>query len=79
VVAEHVFDDQQSVFRVCEQCLEAGDIDKRIAEHAALLEQRAQWLRSIVGQVRVPTYAEWSAKCVRYDQEHCRDDEAIPF
>jgi hypothetical protein len=49
--------------RACEQCLEAGQdqIDARLKEHIAAVEEQAQMLRKLVNQIQVPTFAEWEA------------------
>src|SRR5712671_6934170 len=54
--------DGKRAIRVCEQCLEAAEIDKRLAATAAAHERHAAYLRSLVGRLRVPTYAEWKAR-----------------
>jgi hypothetical protein len=46
-------------FRVCERCLEAGDINARLLKHAAQLEQEAAELRSLAGRLVVPSFVEW--------------------
>lgn len=46
-------------FRICERCLEAGNANEQLLEHAAELEQRAAELRDMAGRLRVPTLAEW--------------------
>ena len=58
--------------RVCEQCLEAADIDGRLAEYAAWLSRQAIITRSLIGRLRVPTYAEWEAACSQKDDEDRR-------
>ena len=47
--------------RVCETCLEAGNIDVRLLGHADALERQAAQLRLLVGRLKVPTFAEWQA------------------
>jgi hypothetical protein len=54
--------DGKRAIRVCEQCLEAAEIDKRLAATAAAHERHAAYLRSLVGRLRVPTYAAWKAR-----------------
>ena len=54
--------DGKRAVRVCEQCLEAAEIDKRLAATAAAHERHAAYLRSLVGRLRVPTYAAWKAR-----------------
>jgi hypothetical protein len=53
--------------RVCEQCLRDGDIDGRLVRHAARLESKAAYLRTFIGRLKVPTYAEWQAYEKRVD------------
>jgi hypothetical protein len=47
--------------RVCERCLEAGNIDDRLEAYAARLEANARETRALIGRLRVPTYAAWCA------------------
>ena len=54
--------DGKRAIRVCEQCLEDAKIDKRLAATAAAHERHAAYLRSLVGRLRVPTYAAWKAR-----------------
>jgi hypothetical protein len=54
--------DGERAIRVCEQCLEAAEIDKRLAATAAAHERHAAYLRSLVGGLRVPTYAAWKER-----------------
>lgn len=51
--------DVESTIRVCERCLEAGDIDGRLERHAEYLEAFAERVRSLIGRLNVPTYAAW--------------------
>jgi hypothetical protein len=66
--------DEYEVIRVCEFCLKSGDIDERLAEQAADIEanierraeqsrQYVQFLRSLVGKLKVPTFAQWQEAC----------------
>ena len=55
VLAEAESDD----IRVCETCLEAGNIDKRLKAHAVQMPNRAEFLNSLVGRLDVPTFADW--------------------
>jgi hypothetical protein len=41
--------------------LERGDIDKRLQEHAARLDEYAAYLRSLIGRIKAPSFAEWKA------------------
>jgi hypothetical protein len=56
--------------RVCERCLEAGDIDGRLQQRAAELEDIAAWLRSLIGRLKVPTHAEWQAAEEAHELEY---------
>ena len=47
--------------RVCETCLQEGNIDERLREHAEGLERYAAHVRSLIGRLIVPTRAEWDA------------------
>ncbi len=46
--------------RVCESCLQAGDIDARLEAQAAALDAGARMTRSLIGRLQVPSFAEWS-------------------
>jgi hypothetical protein len=48
-------------FRICEQCLRAGDLDAKLIVRAEQLECNAAELRSYVGRLKVPSYAKWHA------------------
>jgi hypothetical protein len=47
--------------RVCEQCLKNEKIDEELQAHAQHLRRKADFLESLIGQLKVPTYAEWEA------------------
>src|SRR5262245_22263160 len=49
--------DVNSQFCVCEQCIQAGDIDSRLNQRAAHLVSEAEWVRGLVGRLKVPTFA----------------------
>jgi hypothetical protein len=57
--------------RVCETCLDEGDLDRRLARPAAELEQgvkeEVEALRALIRRLRVPSYAEWQAYNERLD------------
>ncbi len=55
--------------RVCERCLEAGDIDERLEAHARSLDDDADWVRALIGRLEVPTYAAWVHACDQYAAE----------
>ncbi len=46
-------------FRVCERCLEAGDLVERMLGYAEVLEKRAIEVRDIASRLRVPSYHDW--------------------
>jgi hypothetical protein len=56
--------------RVCPQCLKRGDIDGHLESTAAAFERDATYLRSLIGKLKVPTYAEWEAEIARCEAEH---------
>jgi hypothetical protein len=60
--AARVMSARRQAIRVCETCLEAGNIDERLAGYADRLEASAHALRSLIGRLRVPTYAQWQAE-----------------
>jgi hypothetical protein len=43
---------------VCEDCIQAGDIDARLQRRAANLENEAAWVRGLVGRLKVPTFSD---------------------
>jgi len=47
--------------RVCEFCLEAGNINERLERHASLLEGDTRFVRGLIGRLLVPSYASWVA------------------
>lgn len=61
VLAE-VKDGEYAGLRVCETCIEAGDIDARLAAHADTIEARAASLRALIGRLQVPSFAEWQRR-----------------
>ena len=57
---------------VCESCLEGGNglgIDARLDLHARALEGKAALVRSLIGRLKVPTFAEW-CKAEREHEVH---------
>jgi hypothetical protein len=53
---------------VCASCLASEDVAARIERHAVEFEQqaagslkRAAWLRSLIGRLNLPTYADYQA------------------
>ena len=57
--------------RACEQCLEAGQdqLDERLRKTADAYDGEAQARRSLIGRVKIPTYAECKAAEKAYDDE----------
>ena len=45
--------------RVCERCLQRGDIDAHLEQRALALEEQAKKARALIGRLRVPTYGQW--------------------
>jgi hypothetical protein len=60
-------DENDLVTRVCEFCLQAGAIDARLAQYATRLEAEAAWTRRLIGQLKVPSFAEWQEREKRTD------------
>jgi hypothetical protein len=58
-----------SDIRVCMRCLQNGDIDKRLTEHAALLEAYAAEVRALIGCLRVPSWTKYCTEraCLHQD------------
>lgn len=54
-------------FRVCEQCLQAGNLAARMKQYAADLEAQAAELRALAGRVDTPSYDEWVHACHVHD------------
>jgi hypothetical protein len=63
-------DQHDRTIRVCERCLECGDIDQHLEMQAASLIEEASAIRSLIGQLRVPTFADWC----REEEQADRDD-----
>ncbi len=73
-------DGEYRKIRVCERCLEAGDIDSQLEQHARQLEAEAGLLREMIGRLKVPTFAEWckaerdhEVRAVMFHNEVSRD------
>jgi hypothetical protein len=58
-----------STVRVCETCLEHGNIDQRLEDHAARLVDYAAAIRALKGRLQVPTYAEWCDEVEKSDRD----------
>jgi hypothetical protein len=71
VLAEGI-DERGNTVRVCETCLKDGDIDRRLKEHADRLAWAVANCRSLIGRLKVPTYAEWKAGVKKVDDEYER-------
>ncbi len=67
--------------RVCEQCLQAGEIDARLERTARQIEANADFTRALIGKLRVPSYAEWNAAVEAHwaaiEREY-RESEQLP-
>lgn len=59
-------------FRVCETCLEKGDIEQQILAHAERMESGAMYLRAIAASVEVPTFEQWKEENERVENERAR-------
>jgi hypothetical protein len=46
-----------------------GQLDERIRNNIASLEQHLEFLRTIVGRISIPTYAEWEVAEEAFDDE----------
>jgi hypothetical protein len=68
-----VFDGGEAQLIICEFCLEAGNIDERLACHADRLERMATDLRGLVGRLKVPSYREWEDANQKAEQEVLRE------
>ena len=66
--------DEHGTVRVCEQCLQAGDIDARLEKTAAHLDAQAALTRKLIGRLQVPSYAEWKAACAAHEEEWVRQN-----
>lgn len=60
ILAE-VISGPETGFRVCETCLEQRDFDAKLNARAQKLEEQAIYLRTLIGKLDVPTYAEYQA------------------
>jgi hypothetical protein len=58
--------------RVCERCLERhtspGSVDDALTARAREVLREANRLLTLVGRLQLPSFAEWSAACVRHDR-----------
>ncbi len=77
VLAEAKLDGE--TIRVCEACLEAGDIDARFRDHAAEFRGMAEQAEASIGRLDLPTFAEWlEAKRLAVDEDQ-REGERQDF
>lgn len=58
--------------RACENCLKAADIDNRLQQHAAWLDEKAKYLRGLVGRLETPTFVQWQAREAEDEAEFIR-------
>jgi hypothetical protein len=63
----------EGIVRVCESCLQDGKIDERLEAHAQSLLKDAADARSLIGRLRVPTFAQWQTAREQFNRE---DEEA---
>jgi hypothetical protein len=61
-------------FRVCETCLKEGDIDLRLAKHAAQLQAQADFISGLIGRLQVPSYEEWEEAQATEDRLFLEED-----
>jgi len=45
--------------RICPQCLQCRDFDHRLEQHAQGLASQAAAIRSLIGRIEAPSFAEW--------------------
>lgn len=50
------------VIRACRRCIECGDPDEHLHTQIARHEARIAFLRSLIGRLQLPSFAEWQAK-----------------
>jgi hypothetical protein len=62
----------RDAIRVCEFCLEAGDVDGRLQRHADSLDRYANYVRGLVGRLKVPSYADWKAAYDDHEEKWVR-------
>lgn len=68
-------DGESRKIRVCENCLQFGEIDEKLDLHARQIEAEAVLLREMIGRLQVPTFAEWQARCEQHEREWVADYE----
>ena len=62
-------DGEYRIIRVCENCLQFGEIDEKLEQHTLMLETEARLLREMIGRLQVPTFEEWQARYEQYERE----------
>ena len=72
VLAEARIHDGDLIVRVCETCLKLDNIDEQLDTHAKRLASGAKYLRSIMGLLVLPTYAEWEKRNAELEAEYER-------
>lgn len=75
-ILTEVPDGEYEGFRVCERCLEAGDIPAKMCKHADELNEFAEELRKLAPALEVPSRDEYQAAERRYE-EKWRAAEAV--
>jgi hypothetical protein len=53
--------------RACSRCVRAGNVDKSLEQAAERFENSAAVVRSLIGRVQTPAYAEWQARRAVHD------------
>jgi hypothetical protein len=69
--------DARGTIRVGERCLETGDLDARLEEHAKWLDEEAARTRTMIGRLRVPSFAQWKARDRLHEIEWLYDNDCI--
>jgi hypothetical protein len=82
---EVLAEDHGGNVRVCEFCLEAGNIDDRLRKHAARLREYADAVEALIGLLKVPSYEAWQARMrphgynFRSDGPNPKQPQVVPF
>jgi len=57
-------------WRVCEQCLKSGDVEKRLQENIKRTIEELLELSELAGRLVVPTYEQWLEECHADDERY---------
>jgi hypothetical protein len=71
--ADSPFSDRGTL-RICTSCLKCGNFDHHLEQQAQALEAKAALIRSLIGRIEAPSYAEWEHVMADYDAEWERDE-----